>query len=206
MTAAGWHADPTADLGMGDGCVGLFRHRLNENFATTAFFAWFGELPPLQVDTVIGVSCQRTFRVWPYLLKGYPHSELRVGVDDLDPASGVVTLWELDEVDRAAGCLVTPVLERAIGWAEPLALFEALIAALRARDYPEAELYDIPVLLASAGRSEAARAALAAVLATPADRGDEHLRKDFAARFGTWLEAGAPPTPPNDPGSEATGG
>ncbi len=79
MTAAGWHVDPTAIVGMDDGVVGHFRYPLNEDFSVTAWFAWLGEYPPLHVDTVVGVSYKRTYRVWPYLLHGYPHSELRVG-------------------------------------------------------------------------------------------------------------------------------
>jgi hypothetical protein len=81
--------------------------------------------------------------------------------------------------------LVSPVFERAIAWAEPLASIEAMLAALRAHTNPDVELYDIPVLLAATGKFEAARDALAAVLATPADSGDEHVRNDFAVRFRT---------------------
>jgi hypothetical protein len=62
--------------------------------------AWLGEVPPLQVDTTVGVSYQRSYRVWPYLLKGYPHSELRVGVEDLGQVAGLVELGRLPETRR----------------------------------------------------------------------------------------------------------
>lgn len=201
MTAEGWLADPTGDLDMGDGVVGLFRHLLNDDFAVTAWFAWLGDLPPLQVDTVIGVSCQRSYRVWPYLLGGYPHSELRIGVDDLGDGAGLVSLWELDEVDEAADQLVTPVLGPGVGWAERFASFEALLAAIRSSENPEAELYDIPVVLAAAGMPEAARDALAVALASSTDKTEEPLRSDFANKFRLWLAAGTPPLPPDDQGS-----
>jgi hypothetical protein len=60
MTAWGWHADPTANLGIGDGVVGRFRYPLNKDFAATVWFAWLGDFPPLQVDTAVGVSYQRS--------------------------------------------------------------------------------------------------------------------------------------------------
>ena len=198
MTACGWHADPTAILGTGDGVVGHFRLALNEDFAVTAWFAWLGgAYPPLPVDTAVGLSYERTYRVWPYLLAGYPHSELRVGREHLGRDSPYVELWGLDEVDRTVDELVSPVLDRAVDWAEPFASVEALLVALRGSDNPDAHLHDIPVVLAAAGRSKEARDALSGALASPVNRAEQGLRSRFAARFNTWLVAGAPATPPD---------
>jgi hypothetical protein len=122
MTAEGWHVDSTVTLDIGDGRVGLFRFPLNQQFSATASFMWMGgDRPPLQVDTVVGVSYERTFRVWPYLLSGYPHSEVQVGVEDLGQFAPLVQLWELGEVDGAVDQLVAPVLGHAASWAKPLA-------------------------------------------------------------------------------------
>jgi hypothetical protein len=199
MTAAGWHADPTAVLGTADGVVGRFRHPLNEDFAATARFAWLGDTPPLQVDTAVGVSYRRSYRVWPYLLRGYPHSELRVGVEDLGQASGFVELWELDEVDRAVDQLIAPVLDRALGWAGPFASFDSLLSTLRTSDNAEAHLMDIPVLLAAGGRLDEARQALTDALASHREEAEDLLMNDFALRFEVWLAGGTPPTPPGEP-------
>jgi hypothetical protein len=198
MTAAGWNADPTANLGTSDGVVGLFRYRLNHEFAVTAWFAWLGDLPPLQVDTAVGVSYQRSYRVWPYLLNGYPHSELRVGADDLGQDSAFVKLWELNEVDWAVEQLVAPVLDRAVAWAEPFASVEALLAALRSSNEDDAQSMDIPVVLAAAGRSDEARQALADALLSQGDAANNLYMDRFAARFRAWLASGAPASPPDD--------
>jgi hypothetical protein len=199
MTVAGWQVDPTADLGMGDGVVGLFRYPLNDEFASTAWFAWLGDLPPLRVDSVVGVSYQRSFRVWPYLTNGYPHSELRIGVEDLGRAAGWVELWELDDVDRAVDELVTPVLDQAMDWAEPHGSVEALLAALSTSEEADVHLMDVPVVLAAAGRLDDARQALSDALDTPRDRADEQYAAGFAARFEAWLASGAQPAPPKEP-------
>jgi hypothetical protein len=45
MTAAGWHADPTANLGVGDGVVGHFRYPLNQDFAVTAWLPGWAKSP-----------------------------------------------------------------------------------------------------------------------------------------------------------------
>jgi hypothetical protein len=200
MLTAGWVADPTANLGTGDGVVGLFRHRLNEDFAVTAWFAWVGDFPPLQVDTAVGVSYQRSYRVWPYLLSGYPHSELRVGVQDLGGDLNPVELWEFEEVDRAVDQLVTPVLDQAIDWAEPFASLEALLVALEILDVPDVKVMDIPVVLAAAGRSREARQALADALAWNREYSEELYVDDFVVRFKVWFDSGAPPMPPDEPG------
>jgi hypothetical protein len=197
MTNAGWHADPTAILGTGDGVVGHFRHPLNDDFAATACFAWLGDFPPLKVDTAVGVSYQRTYHVWPYLLNGYPCSELRVGAEDLGQVSRYVELWEQDEVDRAVDQLVTPVLDHAVDWAAPFASVEALLAALRTSDDDVVRSMEIPVVLAAAGRSEEARQALADALLLPRDSADERYMDRFAARFRDWLASGAPASPPD---------
>jgi hypothetical protein len=199
MTAAGWHVDPTAIVGMDDGVVGHFRYPLNEDFSVTAWFAWLGEYPPLQVDTVVGVSYERTYRVWPYLLHGYPHSELRVGGEKLGRNCPYVELWELDEVDRAVDDLVSPVLDRALEWAEPFASIVDFLEALRTTpdDASVEELMDTPVVLAAVGRSGEGRQALAEALAVHAEEAEELLMDDFASKFSFWLASGAPPTPPD---------
>jgi hypothetical protein len=199
MTAAGWHDDPTAIVGMDHGVVGHFRYPLNEDFSVTACFAWLGEYPPLQVDTVVGVSYERTYRVWPYLLHGFPHSELRVGGEKLGRNCPYVELWELDEVDRAIDDLVSPVLDRALEWAEPFASIAQLLSASRMTpdDASVEELMDTPVVLAAAGRSDEGRQALAEALAVHAEEAEELLIDDFASRFSFWLASGAPPTPPD---------
>jgi hypothetical protein len=195
MTASGWHTDPTANLGIEDGVVGLFRHPLNDDFAVTAWFAWLGDVPPLKVDAVVGVSYERSYRVWPYLLRGYPHSEFRVGAQDLVQASPFVELWELDEADRAVSQLVQPVLDRAIAWAEPFASTETLLAALRTWTDADVELMDIPVILAASGRIEEARQAIATAMAAHQKQSRELLINDFKLRFDMWVSAGAPPAP-----------
>jgi hypothetical protein len=198
MTASGWHVDPTANLGIEDGVVGLFRHPLNEDFAVTAWFAWLGgEFPPLKVVTTVGVSYQLSYRVWPYLLRGYPHSEFRIGAQDLVKASPFVELWELDEVDRAVSQLVQPVLDRAIAWAEPFASTEALLAALRTVDDAVVKVMNIPVVLAASGRIEEARQALVTAMAAHREQARELLMDDFKLRFDMWVDAGAPPAPPD---------
>jgi hypothetical protein len=193
MAAAGWHVDPT---GPGDG-VGRFRHPLNEDFAATAWFAWLGgDYPPLKVDSIIGVSYERSYRIWPYLTGGYPHSELQVGARDLVHASRFVELSELGEADRAVSQLVQPVLDRAIAWAEPFASPETLLAALRGVDDAIVEVMDIPVILAASGKIAEARQALLTAMAAHRDQARELQMGDFKLRFETWLAAGALPTPP----------
>jgi hypothetical protein len=182
---------------MGDGVVGHFRRPLDEDFAVTAWFAWLGDHPPLQVDTTIGVSYERSYRVWPYLLHGYPSSELRVGVEDLGGDRRYVVLWEPDDVDRAVDELVAPVLQRAVAWAQPFASVEALLAALRTSNDPGAHLMALPVVLAASGRVDDARHALGSALATHSEEAQALLMDDFAARFTAWLATGAPPTPPD---------
>jgi hypothetical protein len=199
MTAAGWHVDPTVTLDTGDGRVGLFRLPLNQECSVTALFMWKGNLPPMEVDTVIGVSYERTFRVWPYLLSGYPHSEVRVGVEDLDRVASLVHLWELGEVDGAVERLVTPVLAHAVSWAKPLASLEALLARLSTSADPDSALTDTPVLLAGAGRIGEARHALASAQSLYPEEAKELLVGSYLGKLTAWLDAGAPPMPPSEP-------
>jgi len=196
MSANGWHADPTANLGVADGVVGLFRHPLNEDFAATAWFAWVGDFPPLKVDSVIGVSYERSYQVWPYLLRGYPHSEFRVRPRDLMQTSPFVEFWEPDEIDEAVSRLVQPVLDRALAWAEPFASTEALLAALRSWTDAGVEMMDIPVVLAASGKIGEARETLVAAMAAHREQATELRMDDFKLRFEAWAGAGAPPTPP----------
>jgi hypothetical protein len=198
MAAEGWHPDPTANLESGDGVVGLFRYPLNEDFATRAGFAWLGDLPPLQVDTGIGVSYERSFRVWPYLT-GYPRCELRFGVVEGALVAPLVELWELEEVDRAVDEIVTPVLEGAIAWAEPYGLFEAFLAALENSSEAVVELQDLPVVLAAAGMPLDARRTMTSARAKYANTDDDLLMDDFSARFERWLASGAPQVPFGEP-------
>jgi hypothetical protein len=197
MTATGWQVDLTANLGMGDGVIGRFRHLLNEDFAVTAWFAWLGDFPPLKVDAVVGVSYERSYRVWPYLLSGYPHSEFQIRTQDLGQAAPFVELWELDEVDRAVNQLVQPVLDRGIAWAEPFASTEALLAALRTWTDAVVEVMDIPVVLAASGRIEEARQALATAMVAHQEQAKKLFMGKFKRRFETWVSAGAPPAPPD---------
>jgi hypothetical protein len=199
MTAAGWYPDPTGIVGIGDGVVGHFRHPLNEDFAVTAWFAWLGDYPPLQLDTVVGLSYERTYRVWPYFLNGYPHSELRVGVENLGQDAPLVELWELDDLDWAVEELVGPVLDHAIRWAEPRAGVVELLAHLLGSDDPDAVLMDTPVVLAGAGALVSARDALADAkrrALADEDVGEQLFMENFSPKFETWLASGAPPTFP----------
>ena len=196
MSANGWHADPTANRGVGDGVVGRFRHPLNEDFAATAWFSWLGDFPPLKVDSFIGVSYERSYRVWPYLLGGYPHSEYQVRPRDLMLAPALVEFWEPGEVDEAASQLVQPVLDRALAWAEPFASAEALLAALRSWNDAVVEMMDIPVVLAASGKIGEAREALVTAMAAHREQVRELGMDDFKLRFEAWAGAGALPTPP----------
>jgi hypothetical protein len=202
MTAAAWSPDPAEDTSIADGgVVGSFRHLLNENFAVTAWFAWLGDYPPLQVDTVVAVSYERSYPLWPMLIQ-QAHSEVKIGVDGLGHGPHPVELWGLDEVSRAVDQLVAPVLESAVGWAEPFASLDALLAALAASNDAMVELADIPVVLAAAGRPEDARQAFADALVTHRTEASETYWKDFAARFTAWLASGAiPPDRPCGPPS-----
>jgi len=111
---------------------------------------------------------------------------------------GSLSCGKLDEVDRAVDQLVTPVLDRAVDWAEPFASVEALLAALRTSDDHDVKWMDIPVVLAAAGRSDEARQALADALLLRRDAADERYMDRFAARFQTWAASGAPCSPPDD--------
>jgi hypothetical protein len=199
MTAADWTPDPAVDTSTADGVVGSSRRPLNEDFAVTARFAWFpagGSLPPIQVDTVVGVSYERSYRVWPMLL-GRSHTELRVNIARLGADREPVTVWDLARIEEAAGYLVAPVLTDAVAWAEPFASVEALLAAISSSGDDTADLADIPVVLAAAGRLDEARQALTSAL--PAHRSDLRWRhwQDFVAKFTAWLDAGgAVPDPP----------
>jgi hypothetical protein len=197
MTAAGWYVDPTANLGMRDGVIGYFRQPLNEDFAVTAWFAWLGGSRPLKVITTVGVSYERSYRVWPYLRWGYPHSELRVGAEDLGQASEFVELWELDEVNMAVDQLVRPVLDRAIAWAEPFASIDTFLDVLSNVNDAGVELMDIPVVLAASGKVEEGRQALVAAVVAHEEEAEELLMEDFKRSFETWVGAGAAPTPPD---------
>jgi hypothetical protein len=196
LTPAGWRADPTAIVGIDDGVIGHFRYTLNEDFSATAWFAWRGDWPPLQVDSFFGVSYERSFRVWPYLLSGYPHSELVVDAEDLGYDTGPVKLWDAAEVDRAVELLVAPAFERAIEWAKRFASVEVLLDALKSdieRDRAIIELMDIPVLLAASGRSAEADQALAGALVQHREETQGLLMDDFVLKFRSWLQTGAPP-------------
>lgn len=199
MTAAGWQVDPTITLDTGDGRLGLFRHPLNQECSATALFMWKGDFPPLQVDTIIGVSYDRTYRVWPYLLSGYPHSEVRVGVEDLGQVAPMVQLWELEEVAGTVDQLVTPVLDHAVGWAKPLASLDALLASLSTSRQTDSALMDIPVLLAAAGMTDEASEALASAQSLHPEEAKELLVGEYLDKFTTWLNTGASPMPPYGP-------
>lgn len=195
MTGAGWYADPT---GTGDG-AGRFRRPLSGEFAVTAWFAWMGgEFPPAAVDSIVGVSYERAYRVWPYLLSGYPHSELQMEAQHLTGKdTRYVELAELEDVDRAVADLVQPVLDAAAAWAQPFASADALLGELRTwTGNPVTEVMDIPVILAASGRVEEARRALATAMAAHRDQARDLLADDFKRKFETWLAAGARPTPP----------
>ncbi len=150
------------------------------------------------MDTVIGVSYDRTFRVWPYLLSGYPRSEVRVGVEDLDQVAPLVHLWEFGEVDGAVERLVAPVLAHAVSWAKPLTSLEALLAGLSTSADPDSSLMDTPVLLAGGGRIGEARHALADAQSLYPEEAKELLVGNYLGKFTAWLDAGAPPTPPSE--------
>jgi hypothetical protein len=203
MTAAGWFPDPAADTGSGDGVVGSFRRPVNDDFAVTAWFAWLGDYPPLQVDTVVGVSYEKTYPVWPMLFE-QTHSELKLGVDGLGHRPHPVELWDLDEVSRAVDQLVAPVLDSAIEWAEPFVSLDTFLAGLAASNDEMVELSDIPVVLAAAGRVEDARQAFADALVAHRAEASETYWKEFAARFTAWLASGAvvPDRPSEPPVSE----
>ncbi len=150
------------------------------------------------MDTVVGVSCERTYRVWPYLLSGYPHSEVRVGVEDLGQVAPLVQLWELGEVDGAVEKLVGPVLDHAVGWAEPLASVDALLDRLSSSGQTDSALMDLPVLLAAHGQTEEARQALVSAQNLYQEEAKKLVR-NYLGKFTAWLDAGAPPTPPYEP-------
>ena len=198
MTAAGWRIDPTVTLDTGDGRVGLFRIPLNQECSATALFIWKG-VSPLQVDTVVGVSYERAYRIWPYLLSGYPHSEVRVGVEDICQDAPLVQLWELGEVEGAVDQLVGPVLDHAVGWAEPLASVDALLDRLSSSGQTDSALMDIPVLLAAAGMTDKASQALVSAQNLYPEEAKKLLVGNYLGKFTAWLDAGAPPTPPNAP-------
>lgn len=200
MVGSNWRPDPAADTGFGDGVVGSFRHRVSDEFTATAWFAWFGEYPPLQIDTVVGLTYERLRQLWPVLL-GSSYTELRVGLDVVTalPAH-LIEVWESNQVHRAVGQLVEPVIEHAVEWATPLASLDALLGSLQERsDFPDESvaLAGIPVVLAASGRVDEARQALASALASrPADARTRYWQA-FVEKFTEWIESGAVlPDPP----------
>src|ERR1035437_5330651 len=134
MRAGRWSIDAAEDTGLDDGVVGAFRYPIADEFAATAWFAWLGDFPPLKIVSSVGVSYERSHRLWP-LLVGRNPSECRVGVEDvLGVPEYEVELWEIGEVDDAVGRLVAPVLEHLVSWAEPFASVDALLEVLRGSD------------------------------------------------------------------------
>lgn len=107
-------------------------------------------------------------------------------------------MWELVEIEQAVGHLVAPVLVDALAWAEPFGSVEALLTALSSFGDETADLADIPVVLAAAGRLNDARQALTSAL----DAHGSDLRwrhwQDFVAKLTAWLDAGGalPDHPP----------
>lgn len=192
MREQGWEPDPATDVGVTAGVVGSFRCRINDDFAATALFAWFGDdYPPLRVDTVIGVSYERSYRAWPLLLDHPPHSEVRTGLPEVSGSGSPVELRELDEVVSAVRQLVSRVVEFALPWALPMASVDAVLEALRDDDDEITELADVPVVLAASGRVDEARRALEQALQRHSSEADDRYWKRFVSRFETWIADGA---------------
>jgi hypothetical protein len=200
MTAEGWLPDQAESTSLDDGVVGSFRHPVAEDFAATAWFAWLGDYPPLKVCSNVGLSYERSYPVWPMLV-GRSRAELHAEPGSM-PATWVeeVELWELDEVTSAVDRMISPVLEGAVSWAEPLASVDAMVDKLHATDDDLAETEIIPVILASAGRLAEAKEALSGALKShPAVVGDE-FEAEFVQKLTEWLEGGAVlPDPPSAP-------
>jgi hypothetical protein len=139
----------------------------------------------------VGVSYEPSYRLWP-LLVGRNRSELRLDVGDLVGVTEYqVELWEIEEVEGAVDRLVTPVLEHGVSWAKPFASVDALIEVLSGRGEDTAELEDIPVVLAAAGRVEEARQAIARALAAHRSVAQEAYSQEFVRKFVDWLDSGA---------------
>jgi hypothetical protein len=194
MVASDWRSDPEADTGFEDGVVGSFRYRVSDDFTATTWFAWLGEYPPLQVDTVIGLTYEPLYRLWPALL-GRSYSELRVGLDEVtaEPAYPV-ELWEPNQVPLAVDQLVGPVLEHVVAWATPLASLDARLGSLQEiPDSPDESvaLAGIPVVLAASGRIDEARQALASALAQHPSDATTRYWQSFVEKFTEWIESGA---------------
>ncbi len=195
MVVEGWSPDPLADTGVEDGVAGSFRCSLNDQFAATAVFVWFGGPQTIQIDAIVGVSYQRSYRVWPSLI-GASHTELLINVDEIRKECSPVPLRELGEVAQAVEELVTPLLEVAVDWASPFAGVDALLEAISATHTAVHDILDVPVVLGAAGRPSEAWDALAASKGQHPKVAREW--KADIANIETWLTGGAAvPDPTN---------
>jgi hypothetical protein len=118
---------------------------------------------PLVVVATVGVSHGPAYRLWPVVCDD-ERCELAIGVGDLLrlPDDPEIELAAVSDVPGAAGLLASPVVEHSPAWAAQHASLDVLIEANRGgSSWFGWEVKVVPLLLATAGRHEEARAALA---------------------------------------------
>ena len=104
----------------------------------------------------------------------------------------IVKLEDVEDVERVAEELISPVLEYGLTWVQQYTSVDALLADYGADSLRfDGEIEMVPTLLAAAGRYEEARRALAGYLALDRDEVRTEDYRRFARRLAGWLDDGA---------------
>ncbi len=196
MTGHGWALDPVAESMMGTALIGAFRRRIDDDFSVTASFEVEDQdrrSRVLKVFSEFGMSYDRSYRLWP-VASGFPRPA-DVGLDDdaifgRGQSLGAVVRSE-GEVEAAAKKLAAGA-ERSAEVAGRYASVDALVDYARSSVDEIDQIDTIPLLLAAAGRTDEARAAISEYRSwRQADTHDSEYRA-FVARLTDWMDSGSP--------------
>jgi hypothetical protein len=208
---AGWIA--AVGEGVDDVVLCAFRKNVSEDFWATASF-WYengsavlGDYP--EFSGTVGVSYFPAYCLWP-VLGDFTRSEKTIELGELLAPTDettmiepmIVTLATVEDVERVADELISPVLEYGLTWVRQYSSVDSLLADHGAGSLRfDGEIEMVPALLAAAGRHEEARRALAGYLALDRDEIRTVDYQHFARRLTGWLDDGAIlPDRPTAPG------
>jgi hypothetical protein len=196
MAGRGWDVDLVAESMMGTALIGAFRRSIDGDFSLTASFEVEDQDRRSRFLTVFsefGMSYDRSYRLWP-VASGFPRPEDVCLGDDAIFGRGQ-TLGAVvrsgGEVEAAAKKLAAGA-ERAVEVAGCYASIDALVDYARSSVDEVDQIDTVPILLAAAGRTDEARAAIGEYRSRRRSYTHDSEYRAFVARLTDWMDSGSP--------------